>query len=387
MRLDGKAMIIGLKDTVKLFGISIIACCTIFVCTLFLNYNIDLISIENEITTEVGAVMYNAQVSMGKVTVAVTGGCLVATSIVMLLFYVKNYIDTHGKELGILKALGYSNIKIAKHFWIFALSVLAGCISGFIMAFLYLPTFYEVQNAQGLFPDLVPQFHPLLTFALLGVPTIVFTATSVSFAYFKLKNPVMNLLREKREYKSKYPKEDKKDSPFLKGLLSTSRKSKKTLVFFVAFSAFCFSAMMQMSMSMYELASETFAWMILLIGLILAFMTLFLSLSSVVKGNTKTIAMMRVFGYEDNVCSRAILGAYRPISYIGFAIGTVYQHILLKLVMTFVFADVENMPKYNFDFMVLVITLIAFIITYELVMYLYSLRIKKLSIKCVMLEL
>ena len=109
-------MIIGLKDTVKLFGISIIACCTIFVCTLFLNYNIDLISIENEITTEVGAVMYNAQVSMGKVTVAVTGGCLVATSIVMLLFYVKNYIDTHGKELGILKALGYSNIKIAKHF-------------------------------------------------------------------------------------------------------------------------------------------------------------------------------------------------------------------------------------------------------------------------------
>lgn len=96
---------------------------------------------------------------------------------------------------------------------------------------------------------------------------------------------------------------------------------------------------------------------------------------------------MRVFGYEDNVCSRAILGAYRPISYIGFAIGTVYQHILLKLVMTFVFADVENMPKYNFDFMVLVFTLIAFIITYELVMYLYSLRIKKLSIKCVMLEL
>ena len=255
-------MIIGLKDTVKLFGISIIACCAVFVCTLFLNYNIDLVSIENEITTELGTVMYNAQVSMGKVTVAVTGGCLVATSIVMLLFYVKNYIDTHGKELGILKALGYSNIKIAKHFWIFALSVFVGCILGFIMAFLYLPTFYEVQNAEGLFPDLVPQFHPLLAFALVGVPTIVFTATSVSFAYFKLKNPVMNLLREKREYKSKYRKVDKKDSPFLKGLSNTTLKRKKTLVFFVAFSAFCFSAMVQMSMSMYELASETFAWMI-----------------------------------------------------------------------------------------------------------------------------
>ena len=96
-------MIIGIKDTLKLFGISIIACCAVFVCTLFLNYNIDLVSIENEITTEAGILMYNAQVSMGKVTATVTGGCLVATSIVMLLFYEKT-ISTHtAKNLEYLK--------------------------------------------------------------------------------------------------------------------------------------------------------------------------------------------------------------------------------------------------------------------------------------------
>lgn len=379
-------MVIGLKDTVKLFGISIIACCAVFVCTLFLNYHIDLVAIENEITTQAGIAMYNAQVSMGKVTVAVTGGCLVITAVIMLLFYVKNYIDTHGKELGILKALGYSNIKIAKHFGVFGWSALLGCFLGFTIAFLYLPAFYELQNAEGLFPDFDVQFHPLLTFLLVGLPTIGFTVISVLYAYLKLKNPVLDLLREKRVYTTKIGKEDTKDSPFLKGLSSITLKSKKALVFFVAFSAFCFSAMVQMSMSMNGIASETFAWMILLIGLILAFMTLFLSLSSVVKGNTKTIAMMMVFGYAHSTCSRAILGAYRPISYIGFAIGTVYQYGLLKMVMTLVFADIENMPEYRFDFKALVITLIAFMITYELMMYLYSLRIKKLSIKSVMLE-
>ena len=83
-------MIVGLKDTAKLFGISIIGCCAVFVCTLFLNYNIDLVVIENEIATEAGIAIYNAQVSMGKVTSAVTGGCLVITSVIMLLFYVKN---------------------------------------------------------------------------------------------------------------------------------------------------------------------------------------------------------------------------------------------------------------------------------------------------------
>ena len=109
-------MVIRLKDTAKLFGITIIACCAVFVCTLFLSYNIDLAAIKDEIVTEAGTEMYNAQVLMGRVIAAVSGGCLIATSVVMLLFYVKNYIGTHGKELGILKALGYSNIKIARHF-------------------------------------------------------------------------------------------------------------------------------------------------------------------------------------------------------------------------------------------------------------------------------
>lgn len=112
MRLGGNAMVIRLKDTAKLFGITIIACCAVFVCTLFLSYNIDLAAIKDVITTEAGMAMYNAQVLMGKVIAAVSGGCLIATSVVMLLFYVKNYIGTHGKELGILKALGYSILKL-----------------------------------------------------------------------------------------------------------------------------------------------------------------------------------------------------------------------------------------------------------------------------------
>ncbi len=87
-------MVIRLKDTAKLFGITIIACCAVFVCTLFLSYNIDLAAIKDVITTEAGMAMYNAQVLMGKVIAAVSGGCLIATSVVMLLFYVKT-ISVH----------------------------------------------------------------------------------------------------------------------------------------------------------------------------------------------------------------------------------------------------------------------------------------------------
>lgn len=379
-------MIVGLKDMMKLAGISVIACCAVFVCTLFLNYNMDLVVIEEDILTEAGIAMYHAQVSMGKVIVAVTGGCLVITSAIMLLFYVKNYIDTHGKELGILKALGYSNMETAKRFWVFGFSVLTGCVLGFLLALFYLPVFYEVQNAEGLFPDMPVNFHPLLALVLVGGPTVCFTVIAVLYAFLKMKAPVLDLLREKREYKWKVSSKEERDLPFLQDLRKITLKGKKTLVFLVAFSAFCFSAMVQMSMSMNELASETIAIMMITIGLILAFVTLFLSLTSVVKGNTKTIAMMRVFGYGKEDCSRAVLGGYRLFSYIGFAIGTVYQYALLKTVMTFVFADIENMPEYHFDFKALAIALIAFLFVYELIIHVYSLRINKLSLKCIMLE-
>ena len=86
-------MIICLKDIVKLFSISIVACCAVFVCTMFLSYNIDLATVDGSTLSAAGKAIYDAQLSMGKITVAVTGGCLGITSAILLIFYIKNYID------------------------------------------------------------------------------------------------------------------------------------------------------------------------------------------------------------------------------------------------------------------------------------------------------
>ena len=64
----------------------------------------------------------------------------------------------------------------------------------------------------------------------------------------------------------------------------------------------------------------------------------------------------------------------------------VYQYALLKLVMTFVFESIDNMPEYKFDFKALLITFVTFIAAYELIMYIYALKIKKIPVKCIMSE-
>ena len=389
MRLGGDGMTVGIKNASKLIGISVIACCAVLVCTMFLNFYFDVRSIESEITSELSMFFYNAQVSTAKVVCLVSGGCLLLTSIVMLLFYIKHYIDTHKKELGILKALGYSNLNIARGFWIFGMSAFIGTAIGYAGAFFVMPWFYALQNEDKILPELTINFHPSILFYFVVLPTVCFSALSVYYAWHKLKMPVLLLLKDNLQAASKPPRhrtEKNRELSFIGDLKRNTLKCKKALVFFIIFASFCFSAMTQMSFSMKDLSSEMMGVMMLAIGLVLAFTTLFLAITTVINGNTKTIAMMRVFGYSQKECCRAILGGYRPMSYIGFVIGTVYQYALLRIMVDIVFKNIEGVPSYKFDFPVMLISLVCFITIYEILMYVYSEKIKKISIKEIMIE-
>ena len=59
---------------------------------------------------------------------------------------------------------------------------------------------------------------------------------------------------------------------------------------------------------------------------------------------------------------------------------------MLLLMVSVVFKDVGNMPEYSFDFKALIVTLALFVLVYELVMYMYSRSIKRLSVKSIMIE-
>lgn len=185
MRLDGDGMLVGIKNASRLIVISIIACCAVLVCTMFLNFYFDIRSIESEITSELSMIFYNAQVSTAKVVSLVSGGCLLFSAVVMLLFYVKHYIDTHKKELGILKALGYSNIKIAKSFWLFGISAFIGTAIGYAGAFLIMPWFYALQNEDKILPEITIHFHPSILLYFVVLPTVCFSALSVFYAWYK----------------------------------------------------------------------------------------------------------------------------------------------------------------------------------------------------------
>lgn len=378
-------MIVSIKDIFKMIGMMIVSFCAVIVCAMFLNYYLDLKAVENLIITDASRIFYDALCSTSKVTSAVTGGCLLLTTVVLICFYIGHYIDTHQKQLGIMKALGYTRFAVASHFWVFGLPIFAGTALGYLGAHCLMPKLYEIQNKEGYLPDVPITFHLGLCILLVAVPTLFFSLLAIGYSYFKLRIPALWLMREQSVQKIVPAKKDT-DMPFLQELEKSNVRQKKSLVFFITFAVFCFAAMTQMSCSMNELSSRMMAVMMMAIGIVLAIVTLFIATTSVVKANRKTITMMKVFGYSAKECGRAVLSGYRPWAYLGFVLGTIYQYGLLKLMVSIVFKDVESLPEYQFDVPVMLITLAAFLILYETIMFAYTKGMEKLSLKEIMLE-
>ena len=378
-------MVISIKDAVKFFGITIVCFCAVFVCTFFMNYYLDVLPMRDLVTDEVMP-LYQAQLATAKMTCGITGGVLALIAVIMLIFYIKIYVDSHAKELGTLKAMGYANVSIAKSFLIFGLSACVGCVLGFGFGWVAMPFIYSQMQIDGL-PEIVINFHSSLLVILVIVPSIVFSAFAFGYGYLTLRRPALALIKGTRpQIKSSKTTKAEKDLPFLHEMSIKALSSKKMLVFFVAFASFCFAAMVQMGLSMEDLVSGTMGYLILIIGLVLAVTAMFMTLTSLVRANSKSMAMMKAMGYALPQCFVAIFAGYLPFIVLGFAVGTVYQYGLLSLMVNVIFKDVGEMPNYNFNVPMLFVTLALFVVFCLLMAVFYLFKIKKISVKEVMLD-
>ena len=379
-------MVISIKDLRKLSVVSIISFCAVLVSTLFVNFYLDLQSIEVEKLSLPAKAYYDAQVLIAKFVSLVSGGVLSLLAVLLLFFYIKQFIDDHKEELGILKALGYRNVELAKHFWIFSCSVFLGALLGFASSFFFMKDFYGLRNQKALLPNIEIHFHWQLFLAMVILPTILFALLGIGYALVKLKQPSLYLLKrlELAQVKQKHHK-TKVNRPFLQELGAVHFYKKKLLIFFVVFAAFSFAAMIQLSLGLNDFIDGTIQVMMMGIGVLLSLSILLLCLGTVIQENKASLALMKAFGYSQKECSQVILTRYRLVAYLGFVLGTAYQYGLMKILFKVIVKDAQGVPAYSFDVQLCIITFLAFAILYELLVTNYFKAIRRMTLKEIML--
>lgn len=379
-------MVIGIKDLRKLFVVSIISFCAVLVSTLFVNFYIDLQAINIEKLSQPAKAYYDAQVLIAKFVSLVSGGVLSFLAVLLLFFYIKQFIDSHKEELGILKALGYQNFELAKHFWVFSFSVFLGTLLGFGASFFFMQYFYDLRNQKSLLPLINIHFHWELLGALVVLPTLIFALLGIGYAAIKLNQQSLYLLRRLEFTRVKHKRHKvKSDRPFLKELSAVHFYQRKLLIFFVIFAAFSFAAMMQLSFGMKEFIDGSIQAMMMGIGLVLSLSVLLLCLGTVVQENKASLALMKAFGYSQKECYQVILARYRVVAYLGFVLGTAYQYGIMKLLLKVIVKDVQGVPDYLFDMQLCFLAFLAFVMVYEFLVAYYFRAIRRLSLKEVML--
>lgn len=377
-------MLVSFKDALKQVGVSVVCFCAAFVCTFFLNFYLDVLPLENEVPEQIKP-LYEAQLATAQMCCSITGGVLSLVALVMIVFYIKLYVDEHGKELGTLKAMGMNRTALAKSFCIFGAGVFAGCLLGYGIGHAIMPFVYKSLTIDGL--NVKITFHGELIAYIVIIPTAVSALFSFAYAAVTLRQPPLKMIRGYRAVKVKADKNNGKDRPFISQMRISVIKSRKMLTFFVAFSCFCFAAMVQMGISMEDLVDGTMGWMILIIGLVLALTSAFMAMTSLVKNNSQNIAMMKTMGYSLKDCVDAVFVGYIPFCFAGFILGTLYQYGLLQLMVNLIFKNVGDVPEYGFDFKAMLITLALFIVFYTAVAAVYVKKLNKISVKTVMSEI
>ena len=379
----------SIKDLYRLVVVSVISFCAVFVSNLFLNFYLDICLLDQTNWLPEIQAAYDAQVAISWLIASVSGAVLSLTSMLLLFFYIRQFIDQHKPELGILKAMGYKNWEISRKFWIFSLPVGLGTGVGYFSSFAMMPHFYQLRNQSGVLPEITIRQHWSLFLFLVVLPTLAFSGLAILYATYCLRLPALDLLKRvsssQKSPKRKATKKIRKDRPFLKDFSASLLWSRKLLIFFVIFGSMCFSAMIQLSYGMKELTDETIQIMMMSIGTVLSVAILYLSLGVLLQENQETLAIMKVFGYSKNECHKSLFAPYRFLAFLGFVLGTGYQYGIMQLLLRLMEKSIAQKVEYDFDFGVCLMTLLVFVLVYEGFIYLSSRKIDQLTIKQVML--
>jgi hypothetical protein len=378
---------VDVKSVFKLTSVIIITSVVVFICTTFVSYPLDLRAIEHLVTSsEAQAAYLGAQVSLADVIIIATVGLFGSIAVLILMFSIRQFINENSAELGVLKALGYSENRLAITFSKFGLSVFVGSVVGYLLAFFASPVFYGMLTSDYELPaTVVFIFRYEILIIMIAIPTLFFMALAVLYARLRLGRKPLELIRGANDTKvskltQKLQNRGSKQ-PFLKELKRNVLLNNLALVFFIGFAAFTFAAQVQTAFTVRQLLDNMLLTATFVIsGQIVGSVTLLLALTFIIGKNKQYVAMLKAYGYTGSECGKAMFGGYRIVTYVGFATGTFYQYLFIA----FIIARAFDNARIEFDIAGFFISLSVFVLAYELIMVFYKKRISSIPLREIM---
>ncbi|MFJ7954077.1 FtsX-like permease family protein [Lysinibacillus sp. NPDC096418] len=176
------------------------------------------------------------------------------TSMVLLIIIIIQSVAETKSDMGVLKALGYSTVHIAKPYFRYGFIVFAGAVFGYVVAYFISPLFTKKINATLLLPN-VPQYFDIVQFVIFTItPALFFSVLAFGVAFFTLRKPPLEMIHGAGSVKInrfvKWVGRRSTTSPFNKTTFRMIALNNLILVFFALLTGFMASANLQIAFSL-----------------------------------------------------------------------------------------------------------------------------------------
>jgi len=179
------------------------------------------------------------------------------TVMVLLITTVLQNITETKSTMGVLKALGYSRIQIAKRYFLIGPFVFIGAVVGYLVSYVVSPLFINRINATFLVPNVTQNFDPVQFIMFTAIPALIFSVMAFGVAVFTLRKPPLEMIHKAESAKLNFlVKRIGITSPFKKVVFKAIVLNNILLVFLALLTGFMASANLQIAFSLQTMSDK-----------------------------------------------------------------------------------------------------------------------------------
>ncbi|MFT9817362.1 FtsX-like permease family protein [Lysinibacillus sp. NPDC056185] len=179
------------------------------------------------------------------------------TVMVLLITTVLQNITETKPTMGVLKALGYSRIQIAKRYFLIGPFVFIGAVVGYLVSYVVSPLFINRINATFLVPNVTRNFDPVQFIMFTAIPALIFSVMAFGVAVFTLRKPPLEMIHKAESAKLNFlVKRIGITGPFKKVAFKAIVLNNILLVFLALLTGFMASANLQIAFSLQTMSDK-----------------------------------------------------------------------------------------------------------------------------------
>ncbi|MGE7695777.1 FtsX-like permease family protein [Lysinibacillus sp. NPDC094177] len=181
------------------------------------------------------------------------------TVMVLLIITVIQNITETKSTMGVLKALGYSRIQIAKRYFLIGPFLFIGAVVGYLASYAVSPLFIKRINATFLVPNVTQNFDPVQFIMFTTIPALFFSVMAFGIVVFALRKPPLEMIHNSESVKLNFLVKrmgKNKSTNFKKAVFKAIVLNNILLVFLALLTGFMASANLQIAFSLQTMSDK-----------------------------------------------------------------------------------------------------------------------------------